>query len=126
MSVISIERRLRKLEARHGWKDGPWFFLWVRSQADAQRLFDALPGPKPTRNVVVVLWPHDEEPPQPRWATARSLSDREFDAIAGQICGHSDELLSGADRDPRAAAMTDDQLLAGILLDEAFQRSALR
>lgn len=112
MSVISLERRLRKLEATRGSKCGPWFFIWGRTEAEIDAAVTALPE-KPA-DLVRVVWRHSEEVPAPRWAGARDLTEREMLTILEDRAGPRAE-WSGGEHDPRVQDFSEEELFAIVL-----------
>jgi hypothetical protein len=117
MTVISLERRLRKVEGRSQANCGPRFFIWVREFKDIDQVLARLPEPRPAPSMtVLVRWTYDEDAAASRWAKDATLSAIEMSSIIEHLAGVPlDPDPPGTPRDPSVAAMSDDQLLAEII-----------
>ena len=109
MTVISLSRRLRRIEAQRRLGDDAemGFFVWGRTRSDIDASVASLDVP-PIR-MARILWPFAEDPPASRWSSVDGLSDRELEAI---IAGCD---LGEARRPARHAAEMSDTALGNAL-----------
>lgn len=114
MSVVSLEKRLRKVEAARGRAGADAFFLvWTMAGEDQAQAVADLGHAVRSDNLAVGRWPYtDEAPPRPRWVTVREMSDRELDALIAAVLRTLDHEAPeiAAEFRSRRCTLSDDAL----------------
>ena len=89
MTITSLERRLRKIEASRGRDGCAMFAAWGRTADEARKALDdarAAGFVRPGDETGSFVWPHPEPAPRSRWISfgvkgERDLGDRELELM---------------------------------------------